>query len=84
MPLSRASDASRRGIPEATVARLPVYHDSLRDTWAEYSQEALAPLYDDYAAYLDEALANLEMQPASSFLPSLELLDAMMVSVQVR
>ena len=26
MPLSRASDASRRGIPEATVARLPVYH----------------------------------------------------------
>ena len=26
MPLSRASDPTRRGIPEATVARLPIYH----------------------------------------------------------
>jgi redox-sensing transcriptional repressor len=26
VPLPRASDASRRGIPEATVARLPIYH----------------------------------------------------------
>ena len=26
VPLPRATDASRRGIPEATVARLPVYH----------------------------------------------------------
>lgn len=26
MPLSRAPDPARRGIPEATVARLPIYH----------------------------------------------------------
>jgi len=26
MPNSRANDALRRGIPEATVARLPIYH----------------------------------------------------------
>jgi redox-sensing transcriptional repressor len=26
VPLARATDAARRGIPEATVARLPVYH----------------------------------------------------------
>ncbi|MCU0520983.1 MAG: hypothetical protein MUF84_09855 [Anaerolineae bacterium] len=69
---------------QLVVAWLPVYHPSLRDTWAEYTQEELAPLYDDYEAYLDEALANLEMQPADSFIPDLDLLEAMMLSVQVR
>ena len=63
-------------------AWLPVSHPTLRDHWSDYSNEELAPLYDDYDAYLYEALANLEMQPASSFTPDLDLLKAMLESIQ--
>ena len=63
-------------------AWLPVSHPTLRDHWSDYTQEELAPLYDDYDSYLYEALANLEMQPAASFTPPLDRLDAMMASIQ--
>jgi hypothetical protein len=69
---------------QMVVAWLPVYHPSLRDSWAEYSDAEMDMFYDDYMGYLDAVTADLEMEPADSFVPSLELLDAMMLSVQVR
>lgn len=63
MPLSRASDASRRGIPEATVARLPIYHRVLtglsESGVATVSSEELAAASGVTSAKLRKDLSHL-------------------------
>ena len=63
MPLSRASDVSRRGIPEATVARLPVYHRVLsllaERGVATVSSEELAAASGVTSAKLRKDLSHL-------------------------
>ncbi|MBI1378944.1 MAG: redox-sensing transcriptional repressor Rex [Frankiales bacterium] len=63
MPLSRASDASRRGIPEATVARLPIYHRVLSQLAevgvATVSSEELAAASGVTSAKLRKDLSHL-------------------------
>ena len=63
MPLSRASDASRRGIPEATVARLPIYHRVLTHLSdrgvAMVSSEELAAASGVTSAKLRKDLSHL-------------------------
>jgi redox-sensing transcriptional repressor len=63
VPLSRASDASRRGIPEATVARLPVYHRVLsllaERGVATVSSEELAAASGVTSAKLRKDLSHL-------------------------
>lgn len=63
MPLTRATDASRRGIPEATVARLPVYHRVLTHLAergvATVSSEELAAASGVTSAKLRKDLSHL-------------------------
>jgi redox-sensing transcriptional repressor len=63
VPLSRASDASRRGIPEATVARLPIYHRVLTHLTeggvATVSSEELAAASGVTSAKLRKDLSHL-------------------------
>lgn len=63
MPLSRATDASRRGIPEATVARLPIYHRVLTHLSergvATVSSEELAVASGVTSAKLRKDLSHL-------------------------
>jgi redox-sensing transcriptional repressor len=63
VPLSRAADASRRGIPEATVARLPVYHRVLshlaEQGVATVSSEELAAASGVTSAKLRKDLSHL-------------------------
>ena len=63
MPLSRASDATRRGIPEATVARLPIYHRVLSHLAergiATVSSEELAAASGVTSAKLRKDLSHL-------------------------
>jgi redox-sensing transcriptional repressor len=63
VPLSRASDASRRGIPEATVARLPIYHRVLTHLSeggvATVSSEELAAASGVTSAKLRKDLSHL-------------------------
>ncbi len=63
MPLSRATDASRRGIPEATVARLPIYHRVLTHLAergvATVSSEELAAASGVTSAKLRKDLSHL-------------------------
>jgi len=63
VPLSRASDASRRGIPEATVARLPIYHRVLtglsESGVATVSSEELAAASGVTSAKLRKDLSHL-------------------------
>lgn len=63
MPLTRATDASRRGIPEATVARLPIYHRVLTHLSergvATVSSEELAVASGVTSAKLRKDLSHL-------------------------
>jgi redox-sensing transcriptional repressor len=63
VPLDRATDASRRGIPEATVARLPVYHRVLTHLAergvATVSSEELAAASGVTSAKLRKDLSHL-------------------------
>jgi redox-sensing transcriptional repressor len=63
VPLSRATDASRRGIPEATVARLPIYHRVLTHLAergvATVSSEELAVASGVTSAKLRKDLSHL-------------------------
>jgi redox-sensing transcriptional repressor len=63
VPLPRATDASRRGIPEATVARLPVYHRVLTSLGesgvATVSSEELAAAAGVTSAKLRKDLSYL-------------------------
>ena len=63
MPLSGASDVSRRGIPEATVARLPIYHRVLAHLAergvATVSSEELAAASGVTSAKLRKDLSHL-------------------------
>ena len=63
VPLPRATDASRRGIPEATVARLPVYHRVLTSLGesgvSTVSSEELAAASGVTSAKLRKDLSHL-------------------------
>jgi redox-sensing transcriptional repressor len=63
VPLSKASDVSRRGIPDATVARLPVYHRVLAHLVergvATVSSEELAAASGVSSAKLRKDLSHL-------------------------
>ena len=63
VPVPRATDASRRGIPEATVARLPVYHRVLtalaESGVATVSSEELAAASGVTSAKLRKDLSHL-------------------------
>jgi redox-sensing transcriptional repressor len=63
VPLTRATDASRRGIPEATVARLPIYHRVLTHLAergvATVSSEELAVASGVTSAKLRKDLSHL-------------------------
>jgi redox-sensing transcriptional repressor len=63
VPLTRATDASRRGIPEATVARLPIYHRVLTHLSergvATVSSEELAVASGVTSAKLRKDLSHL-------------------------
>jgi redox-sensing transcriptional repressor len=63
VPLSGASDVSRRGIPEATVARLPIYHRVLthlaESGVATVSSEELAAASGVTSAKLRKDLSHL-------------------------
>ena len=63
------------------AAVLPVTHPDLPFT-QEISQEQAAEM-SDYPAYLAANAAWLEAQPAGSFTPSLDALDALVQSIQV-
>ncbi len=63
VPLSRANDVTRRGIPEATVARLPIYHRVLTQLVeagiATVSSEELAAASGVTSAKLRKDLSHL-------------------------
>lgn len=65
------------------AAVLPVNHPDLPET-GELTPEEYSKYSDDFSAYTKEAVAELERKPDSSFTPSLEQLDALIRSLQIR
>ncbi len=65
------------------AAMLPVTHPSLPADGLVNGNEA-QDFAEDYEAYLAETAAALNTQPAGSFTPNLEALDAMMRSLEIR
>ena len=62
---------------------LPVNHPNLPSRPDSLSTDALEAMTQRYDQYRAEVAAELEAQPASSFTPDLDLLDAMVKSLEV-
>jgi hypothetical protein len=68
---------------QAVAAFLPVSHPDLVDDPNALTPAELDVIYQDYGAYLEGTVAGLSEQPAGSFTPDLETLDALIASLLV-
>lgn len=68
---------------KAVSVFLPVNHPELAPDPNAVSEETLNVMYQDYGAYISNVTAMLEGEPAGSFTPSLEALDALIASLLV-